>query len=334
MHRSLCIVSVLGALVIAGSGMAQSFIDPFTYTPGTTIPGYTEQRGDWKALGTQIQADPNASFQELTYDRITDLDCCVETVAVYDMNKPQLMYTGPLLRYTGSGSSQKYIMIKLQDNGSPRDGFDRGFTYFCNGGSSFSYIGTYFDITPPTKRARVRLQAVDIGSTVQVQSYVDTDMDGKWDIVRTAATSSGFGQIGKFGVNGYRNAITDNIKFFDATLWLSGTPKVGGPVKIVGRSQGGLLYQGACSFFNTGIPIGSGRLVPLSVDGLFFASIMTPAVFQNFQGSTGATGDFTMVLNIPNLPALAGVTIYTSAITYSSLGIAEIAPDVPITFTS
>ena len=333
MRRSLCIISVLGALLIAGSGAAQSFTDLFVIPPGTVIPGYTEQRGDWKALGTQIQADPSVSFQELTHNTIGDLDCCVETVAVYDSGKPGLMYTGPLLRYTGSGSSAKYIKIKLQDNGSPYTGYDRGFTYYYNG-SRFSYIGTYFDITPPTQKARVRLQAIDKGTSVQVQTFVDSNLDGKWNIVRTATTSSGLGQTGKIGVCGYRNAITDDLRFFDAALWLSGTPKIGGSVNIVGRGQGGLLYQGACSFANTGIPVGSGRMVPLVADGLFFTSIFNPVTFQNFQGGTGATGDFTMTLNIPGIPALVGVTIYAAAITYTNQGIAEIAPDVPITFTS
>jgi hypothetical protein len=332
MFKSPCFAALLGGLLIGASGVAQTFSDPFSYTPGTNIPGYTEQRGDWKATGTEIQADPTVTFQELTFDKITDLDCCVETLAIYDANSPALMYTGPLLRHTGQGSTANYIMIKLQDNGSPYTGYDRGFTYYCNG-SSFSYIGTYFDINPPTQRARVRLQAVDIFPSVQVHTYVDTDLDGKWDIVRVATIASGFGQAGKIGVAGYRNALADDLKFFDAALWLAGTPQIGTAVKIPGRGQGGLNYLGACSFSRTGIPIDSGRSVPLTPDALFFTSLLNPVIFQNFQGSTGASGDFTMVLNIPNLAGLVGVTIYSSAITYNALGVAEIAPDVEVTFT-
>jgi hypothetical protein len=315
---------------------SQEFYDPFNYKAGTTIPGYTEQRGDWMATGTAVQSQSTVTFQELVNDTYTDLDCCVETTAIYDMNSPNLMYTGPLLRYTGSGSSQKYIMIKLQDNSTPRDGFDRGFTYFCSGGSSFSYIGTYFDISPATKRARVRLQAIDQGSTVLVHTFVDTDMDGKWDIVRSATTGSGLGQSGKIGICGYRNAIADDLKFFNATLYLSGTPQIGTAVKLPGRASPSLGYIGACSFGNSGFPVGGGKSIPLSVDPLLIltATNAVPLFFQNFQGRTDAQGDFTMVLNIPQVPALVGNTIWASAVTLSKTGaIAEVAPDVEIAFT-
>jgi hypothetical protein len=331
MRNQICLVALLGVLALAGATTAQTFLDGFNYMTGTNIPGYTEQRGDWQATGVSVQSQTGVTFQELTYDKIKDTDCCVEVLAIYDTAAPQLQYTGPILRYSGSGTTASFFMIKVQDNGTPRDGWDYYFTYFYNG-SSFSSVGMAAAISPPTKQARVRLQVLDQGSSVLVQIYIDTDLDGKWDITKSTTTSYGLGQKGLIGVNGYQNAIADNLKFFDACLWLAGTPQIGSLVKLSGRGLAGLNYQGACSFSNTGIPVGGGRVIPLAADNLFFLSMTNPLIFQLFQGTTAVNGDFTMGINIPNIPALAGVTIYTSAITYSTFGLAEIAPDVEVTF--
>lgn len=334
MRKHLFLVTAVGVLVLAGFAAAQTFMDGFNYATGTNIPGYTEQRGDWQATGAAVQSQAGVGYQELTHQKIVDLDCCVEVLAIYDFATPGLMYTGPILRYSGAGATAKYFMIKVQDNGTPRDGWDTYYTYFYNG-TSMSSVGLTGSISPPAKQVRVRMQVVDQGTSALVEIFLDTNLDGKWDIARSTSYSTyGVGQRGAIGINGYQNAIADNLKYFDGCLWRTGTPKVGTLVKFAGRSAIGLNYQGACSFGNAAIPVGSGRVVPLAPDTLFFTSLTTPAIFQNFAGTTSASGDFTMGINIPNLPALVGVTSYTSAITYDALGIAEICPDVEVTIVA
>jgi len=331
------VILCLAMVLIAGSATAQWFIDPFGYPPGTTIPGYTEQRGDWMATGSTVQSNAATTFQELTNDTWTDKDVCVETVAIYDMAAPNLMYTGPIARYTGSGASANFFMIKLQDNSSPRDGFDRWFAYFYNG-SSFSPVATspsyYADISPPTKRARVRLQVIEESTDVRVQLFLDTDVDGKWDATREWRSTYGIGSTGKIGICGYRNAIADDLKYFNATLYLADPPKVGNFARLIGRGLPNETYVGACSFGHSGFPVGPGHVVPLDLDPLFWTSLATPVIFQNFVGITSATGGFTMSLNIPPIPQLAGITIWSSAAVITANGFQEIAPDVEITIQS
>jgi len=327
------LVAVLFALSCTAVS-AQDFYDPFNLTPGTTIPGYTEHRGDWMATGTAVQSQATVTFQELINDTYSDLDACAEIVAIYDTQAPNLLYTGPILRYTGAGSSASFFMVKVQDNGTPRDGWDTYFTYYHDGGTWRSF-GINGSISPPVKQARVRLQVIDGPSTVQVQVYIDTDMDGKWDIVKSATTNYGLGKSGKMGINGYRNAIADDLKFFNATLYLQGTPKIGTTVTLPGRGSPNHGYIGACSLGNSGFSIGGGKSIPLAVEPLLFLTLANavPTIFQNFQGRTNAQGDFTMSLAIPNVPGLVGFTIWSSAVTLSTGGIAEIAPDTEITFT-
>jgi hypothetical protein len=73
-------------------------------------------------------------------------------------------------------------------------------------------------------------------------------------------------------------------------------------------------------------------VIPLDLDALFLLSLTTPVIFSNFTGVVDANGDFTMTLNTPAVPELAGFTIWSSAITFTPNGVIEIAPDVQITF--
>jgi len=325
--RIACLTLALPLL--CGVAVSQQVFDPFNYAPGTTIPGYTEHVGDWKATGTQVQRQAGISSQTLIHNTIKDKDACAETIAIYDVTVPGIQRTGPVLRFSGSGSSGNYFYLKLQDNGGTLDGWDTYWVYYQGGGNVMT--GT---ISPVTKAARARLQVIEEAAAVRVQVFIDTDLDGLWDIVRSSTTTSGTGTSGGVGINGARSALADDLKYFNATLYLNGTPKIGTSVTLNGRGIPNEPYVGACSFGNTGFPIGAGRTVPLDLDSLFWASLATPSIFQNFLGLTSASGDFTMTLNIPPIPQLAGITIWTSAVTVTVAGFQEIAPDVEITFVS
>jgi len=321
-------------VLLAGLASAQQFIDPFNYAPGTLIPGYTEQRGNWVATGTTVQSQSGVTFQELTHDTFLDRDACVETVAIYDTTLPGLMYTGPIVRHNGAGAAATYFMVKLQDNGVPRDGWDTYWVYYYNGASfQFLVAGSNGAITPPSLGVRARLQVIEEAANVRVQVFLDTNLDGNWDITREFLTALGFGTAaGKIGVNGYQNAIADDLKYFNANLYLAGTPQVGMPVNLNGRGTSGFGYVGACSLGHSGIPLGDGRVIPLDLDALLLLSLSTPAIFTNFSGTVDANGNFVMTLNTPPVPQLAGFTIWSSAVTFTPNGIIEIAPDVQITF--
>lgn len=332
MQSSLAAALLLSAAVGAAAP-AQTFHDPFNHPPSTTISGYTEQRGDWMALGTAVQSNASTTFQELTYDSITALDCCVETVCNYDSAAPQLQYCGPIARYTGSGASANFFMVKVQDNSTPYDGWDRAFVYYHSPG--FGSVGIpFYDITPTSKQTRVRLQVVDQGAMVLVQVWLDTDNDGKWDHAASAMTANHFGKAGRIGVNGYRNAIVDDLRFFDVPLWLAGPAQIGTTVAMPGRGTANHGYVGACSLSRGAIPIGGGRAVPLAADPLFFTTFPSapPSVFSSFQGFCDPLGDFAMGLAIPKAAGLVGATIYASGVTYDRTGITGICPDVEVTF--
>jgi hypothetical protein len=55
---------------------------------------------------------------------------------------------------------------------------------------------------------------------------------------------------------------------------------------------------------------------------------------QQFIGLTDGQGDFAMTLNIPSVRQLAGITIWSAAVTATVHGIIDITPDVEITFTT
>jgi hypothetical protein len=235
------------------------------------------------------------------------------------------------MRHTGAGSTATYFMVKAQDNTTPYTGWDRFFVYWYNG-ASYNVIAAFGDIVPPTPLARIRLQVLDEGPTTRVQAFLDTDGDGLWNFTRDATTPLGLGVTGKIGINNYQSAKADDLKHFNAALYLAGTPTVGMPVNLNGRATSGYGYLGACSLGHAGIPLADGRIVPLDLDALMLLSLTTPAIFTNFSGTVDATGNFVMTLNTPPVPQLAGFTIWSSAVTFTPNGIQEIAPDVQITF--
>src|SRR5690606_6020423 len=209
--------------------------------------------------------------------------------------------------------------------------------YYYNG-ASFQFVasGSNGTISPPTTQARVRLQVIEESGNVRVQIFIDTDMDGKWDITNEWLSTIGVGSSGNVGINGYRNAIADDFKYFNGTLYLADRPVIGTSVRLLGRATPNTIYQGVCSLGrSTGIPLAANRAIPVDFDPLFQVSVSTPAVFQ-FAGLTTSSGDFTLNFNIPNVPQLNGITVWSSAVTLTTtpFGFVDITPDVEINFTN
>ena len=103
-----------------------------------------------------------------------------------------------------------------------------------------------------------------------------------------------------------------------ASIVGSGTGQVGTPIvfTLTSKKDAGLPYQAASSFGNGPIPIDT-RNLGLSPDTLLFLSIggILPATFKDYAGILDATGNGKATLNIPNIPALTGLQIYTAFIT-------------------
>ncbi len=312
------------------AAFGQDFQDPFTYAPGPTVPGYTQQRGIWTETGTAVQGSAAYTFQELSYNGITDADACVEVTALYDTVAPGLQYAGPMVRYSGSGATATYFMAKVQDNGTPYTGFDRFYVYYYNG-SGFNSIGIASLAMNPTVAARVRLQVKEVTGGVRVDLFIDADLNGTWDYTATTTTTFGIGTLGNVGATVYRSSLIDELRYFGSTMTLGGTPTIGTSVPLQGYGLPNYTYIGAMSLGHGGIPAPGGHVVPLDPDAVFFLSLDFPLVFQNFIGLAGADGSFTMTLNIPPDPTIVGLTLFASAVMWDGVQVVEVTPDTQVT---
>lgn len=96
----------------------------------------------------------------------------------------------------------------------------------------------------------------------------------------------------------------------------SGSPGTAINFILFSPSDAGLPYQVGSSFGNGPIPIDT-RKLELSGDNLLVLSTSgtLPMVFQNYAGLLDAGGNGAAVLNIPNIPQLKGLRIYTAFLT-------------------
>ena len=103
-----------------------------------------------------------------------------------------------------------------------------------------------------------------------------------------------------------------------AILTGSGTGAPGTPLDFTLKSpvDVGLPYQMGSSFGNGPIPIDT-RKLDLSPDDLLVLSVSgaVSSIFQDYAGLLDAQGMAKAKLNIPNIPALKGVRIYTAFVT-------------------
>jgi hypothetical protein len=72
-----------------------------------------------------------------------------------------------------------------------------------------------------------------------------------------------------------------------------------------------------------------GRIVPLSIDSVFLASVtnVLPGLFKNFAGVMDGNGDATISVALPNVPALKGITLYTAFVNYSGATVLIVSND-------
>lgn len=87
---------------------------------------------------------------------------------------------------------------------------------------------------------------------------------------------------------------------------------------LLKNGVGGEFYQAAASL--SMLPLNLGKCtIYLTPDNLFWASIQIgPPTFNRYSGTLSAAGSGAAQLAIPNIPALAGVTVYHAAVSYTA----------------
>jgi len=114
--------------------------------------------------------------------------------------------------------------------------------------------------------------------------------------------------------------IAPKMRFtYDETLLsATGTPSPGGRIDfdLLSSPDSGLAYQMGSSLGNGPIPVDT-RKLELSADPLLVASVggFLPAVFVNYAGTLDANGKAQARIQIPSIPALKGVRIYSAFVT-------------------
>lgn len=120
----------------------------------------------------------------------------------------------------------------------------------------------------------------------------------------------------------------------------SGSPNVGRTINftLFDPLRANLTYVLAMSFGNaSGIPLGDGRVIPLNYDPLFSLSVQYPSLIglTNSVGTLDTQGRGRSQWTIPNVPQLAGVTVYVAFITLDATLpfpqlVTAISPALPI----
>ena len=93
-------------------------------------------------------------------------------------------------------------------------------------------------------------------------------------------------------------------------------------VRLRAHNQPGVAYQAAFAFGHTpGIPTTAGT-IPLTLDGLFLASLAGGPSFANLGGVLDTIGSATLELRLRVLPV--GFRLHLAAVTYDRTGIRSI----------
>src|SRR5262245_13510807 len=76
--------SLFVCLVLAGAAGAQVYTDAFNYPDGTTIPGWTEKRGDWIIANARAFSQTASTWSYLTKDGWFLKDSVTEATVYYE----------------------------------------------------------------------------------------------------------------------------------------------------------------------------------------------------------------------------------------------------------
>jgi hypothetical protein len=306
--------------VLCSLAGAQVYSDSFDYPDGTTVPGWNESVGDWTIKNKELVCEHKFLWQYIVLDSFSETNACVQMTVIAIPDTTYYQDGGGTLRY----STLTNVMCKIQDNNRNGD-LDMCYVYDRPGSANSSAVN------PATKRATVRFFTLDTDLVCQV----DINQDGSWDVIVNRTTAQNV-VAGKPGIHGLGGPHFDDFKYFNAVARIdpaSATPSPGNRVTVQLKGPANKLYQCAASFGNRGFPLDAGRAVPLDLDNLFFLSVQNPVMFQSFNGRLDGNGDGKASVQIPNVPALSGQTLYVGMVVFDAAApslIGHISNDVRV----
>lgn len=155
----------------------------------------------------------------------------------------------------------------------------------------------------------------------------------------TGAKVNGKGVLAVYYLDGsFRKATTIAIpmqysSYLAPRAWGEGNARPGATYRIrLHYPEFASKYYGLAASLDypeRGIPM-IGRSIRLSMDPLFWFSLLPQPVFTQFAGVIAANGGAVGNFNIPNKIELVGIMVYVGGILYENARIREIIPTVPI----
>lgn len=300
------------AILSLGAALsAQNWIETFSFPDGALPPasGWTVQSGTWQ-VKNQKMITTTTVWGYVTKDGISAFNCVVEADCKW--NVPAVQFAGAAARHAGTAADDA-VMCKIQSNGATVQGYDTAWCYE-RPGSATAITG----IAPPLTSVRVRLVVLNNTATMSI----DTDGNGTFDRVVPVKTLTAHAGPGLVGITGYTQAAAaanpseiDNFAYYAGVLVerAGSLPKVGTSYQMdfYAPVTQPTPFMGAASLTSGTIPIGGNRGIPLAIDPLLTLSLSAGGAL-GLVGMTDATGKAAPTFNIPNIPSLVGLDIFTS----------------------
>ena len=312
----LCTATLLCAVVFlcANDTPAQTFEDGFTYPAGPLAGPWQLARGLWETSAGMAQAAPSTLRQYAVVSRLALQDCVVECVVHFNPTAANVGQRGGVVIRAQDPAQGQDLAVLEAVNLTPThpSGFDAFMISEYTGNPNNPGGGVAWILRPHFLEARLRLTAIG----TRLKAEIDVDQDGTFDRAFGTLSRAVPAQPGAVGLHGAASVRIDNFRLFDGVLIESLTAPPSRPGAVVPlqlRGFPGGYYQAAASLGTSGIAAGPVK-IPLSLDPLFLASVRGDLgfVFRRFAGRLDATGDATLEVAIPLLPALVGTTIHVA----------------------
>jgi len=150
--------------LLATNATAQVYSDSFNYPNGTTVPGWTQQRGIWQVQNGRISSTSGGTWAYITKDNLSATRCVID--GEFFFVGAGVQFAGLTSRHPGGNVDTNLLMVKIQNNGAAAD-FDRVFAY-----ERGVALGAYYaDIPGGTLAAYCRM--VTLGN----EFWIETDAD-------------------------------------------------------------------------------------------------------------------------------------------------------------
>jgi hypothetical protein len=286
---------------MAPASLAQVDFEPFSKV-GTPIPGWTIHGAAWTVKdlgGGDLRAESNGTGGH-TY--------LVRTGSAASIGVVEALLTG----------------VSFTCNGGVVFRFDSKVTngiraYGASSGGQNAYKVLILDapgvsralVSLPTRPKNLICRLLVQGTEARAQFDIDP-MDGKWD---QEFTVNGVPLTGaEYGLYAWNGSYGDDVKFFDAAIFRRsafGKPNLGQSVPLdLYAPTPNAPYVLVPTFSKGMIGLPNGWFVPVTPDPLSAAAPLLPSIFAGFSGNLDGKGVANAKLNVPNVPALAGLFLY------------------------